>query len=166
VSEAAPSIEPASARASFGIRRARPADAPPIAVAVCSLLLELGASPAPQPSLQRAARALIKDETAGALLVADADAAVVGLLGVSWQSALRIPGRYGLIQELWVHPDWRSRTVGGALVSALCRLARERGVARVEVGLPGERFTRLTATEAFYTANGFATIGTRMRRLL
>ena len=29
---------------------------------------------------------------------------IVGVLGVSWQIAMRIPGRYGLIQELWVQP--------------------------------------------------------------
>lgn len=168
MSEAAPSIEPATARApaAFSVRRATRADVPALAVAVCSLLVELGGRPSPQPALQRAAHRLLEEEASVALLVADADGAVVGLLGASWQSALRIPGRYGLIQELWVHADWRGRTVGGALVSALCEIARERGVERLEVGLPGERFAKVASTEAFYADNGFTPIGTRMRRLL
>jgi branched-chain amino acid aminotransferase len=168
VSEAAPSIEAAAARTptAFRVRPATHADAPALAVAVCSLLVELGADPSPQPTLQQAARALLQDEKASAVLVADAEGAIVGFLGASWQSALRIPGRYGLIQELWVHPDWRSRMVGRALLSALCEQARERGVARIEVGLPGARFAGVAATETFYETNGFAAIGTRMRRLL
>jgi len=125
-----------------------------------------------------AARALLDDSRAGALLVAQASGAgadravlgastagaIVGVLGASWQSAIHTPGRYALIQDLWVHPAWRGSGVGGGLLAALFELARERGVARVEVGLPRERFAGLAATEAFYLANGFTALGTRMRR--
>ncbi|HTU77378.1 MAG TPA: GNAT family N-acetyltransferase [Solirubrobacteraceae bacterium] len=152
--------------ARFCVRLAGHEDVPAIAVAASSLLLELGGAPAPQPELQRVGHELLEDACAGALIVADAGGAVVGFLGASWQSAVRIPGRYGLIQELWVHPDWRGRAVGGELLSLLCALARESGVERIEVGLPGGRFERLDATESFYEANGFTAIGQRMRRLL
>jgi GNAT superfamily N-acetyltransferase len=74
--------------------------------------------------------------------------------------------RYGLIQDLWVHPSWRARRVGGELLAALVDLAREQGVARVEVGLPRESFEGLQATQAFYLAHGFTLLGTRMRSLL
>ncbi len=100
---------------------------------------------------------------AGALLVAEGDGALVGVLAASWQSAMHVPGRYALIQDLWVHPAWRSGGVGAGLLAALFELARERGLARVEVGLPGERFAGLAATEAFYLANGFTPLGPRMR---
>lgn len=162
-----PSPNPASPTpGSCSVRLATREDLPAIAVAVCALLLELGGEPSPQPALHEAARALLDEPRAGALLVADADGVVVGFLGASWQLAVRVPGRYGLIQELWVHPDWRSRALGGELISALCELALESGIERIEVGLPGERFAQLEATEAFYRVNGFATLGTRMRRLL
>jgi GNAT superfamily N-acetyltransferase len=91
---------------------------------------------------------------------------IVGLLGVSWQTAVRIPGRYGLIQELWVHPSWRGREIGAELLDALRDVAREGGIARIEVGLPSERFPQLEATEAFYRANGFEPVGMRMKLLL
>lgn len=148
------------------VRHAVHDDLPAIAVAVCELLLELGGQPPPQARLQEEARALLEQPHAGTLLIADAESQVVGLLGVSWQSAMRIPGRYGLIQELWVHGDWRSTGIGGELLSALSELARAQGIERLEVGLPSERFAQLTATESFYGANDFTTIGTRMRRLL
>lgn len=148
------------------MRLATHEDLPAIAVAVCSLLLELGGEPAPQRSLREAARELLEEPGDGALLVADDGVSIVGFLGVSWLSAVRIPGRYGLIQELWVHPDWRGRALGGELLALLRELASERGVARIEVGLPSERFATLALTEAFYRANGFTTIGARMRSLL
>lgn len=155
-----------SATTSLRIRRATLEDVAAVAGAVGDLLVELGGKPAAPRELEDAARALVRDEDAGALLVADADGELVGVLGASWQHAMRIPGRYGLIQELWVHPLWRARTIGGDLVVALFELAREEGIERLEVGLPGERFPQLAATEAFYLNNGFTAIGTRMRRLL
>ncbi len=148
------------------IRTASHPDALEIAAGIAELLIELGGSPAPPDLLAQAALALIDDSEAGAILVADRDGQIVGLLGASWPLAIRTTGRYGLIQELWVHPAWRSQTIGADLLVALFDLARERGVTRLEVGLPGERFPHIGATEAFYLNNGFQAIGTRMRRLL
>jgi GNAT superfamily N-acetyltransferase len=170
MSEIAP-IEPGDTEeqweaSSWDIREATHEDVPAVAIAVRELLIELGAPPTLPAALEAPARALIEDGSLGVLLVAVQDGQIVGVLGVSWQVAIRIPGRYGLIQELWVHPSWRGRAIGGDLLTALLELARRQGVTRVEVGLPSERFSHLAATEAFYTTNGFTTIGTRMRRLL
>ena len=63
---------------------------------------------------------------------------IVGVLAASWQHAIHVPGRYGTIQDLWVHPDWRSRAIGRELLAAFFELAREEGAKRVEVGLPRE----------------------------
>lgn len=151
---------------SWRVRPAVHADVPALALAVRELLIELGGSPTLPAALEDAARALIDDEEAGALLVAENYGELVGVLGVSWQTAVRVPGRYGLIQEFWVHPSWRGRTIGGDLMVALFELTRQRGVTQLEVGLPSERFPHLAATEAFYVNSGFTTIGTRMRRQL
>ncbi len=151
---------------SWEIREAGQADVPAVAIAVGELLVELGAPPTVPAALEAPARALIDDASLGVLLVAEEASQIVGVLGVSWQVAIRIPGRYGLIQELWVHPSWRGRTIGGDLLTALFKLASDQQVARLEVGLPSERFAQRAATEAFYLNNGFTTIGTRMRRLL
>lgn len=150
---------------SWRVRPASHEDLPAVAAGVGELLVELGGAPAPPAGLEESARALIEDPDAGALLVAEQQGEVVGVLGVSWQIAMRIPGRYGLIQELWVHSAWRGRTIGGDLLVALFQLARRRQVARLEVGLPSGRFPHLGATEAFYLNNGFTTIGMRMRRV-
>ncbi len=151
---------------SWDIREATHADVPAIVAAISQLLEELGGKPVERTAQEQTARALIEDAGAGLLLVAENLNEVVGVLGVSWQIAIRIPGSYGLIQELWVHPAFRGMTIGGDLVVALFDIAREKGIGRLEVGLPSERFPHLGATEAFYLNNGFTTIGTRMRRLL
>jgi GNAT superfamily N-acetyltransferase len=148
------------------VRAAAPADVPAVVAGLGELLVELGGKPAATPALEEAARTLISDPEAGVLLVAENQGNIVGVLGVSWQIAIRVPGCYGLIQELWVHPAWRGMRVGGDLLIALFELARERRVARLEVGLPSDRFPHLSATEAFYMNNGFTPIGMRMRRVL
>lgn len=166
----------AAGSASWHVRIAGPPDVPAAAAAVGELLVELGGAPPSAPAMEAVARELVDDRSGGVLLVAESNGAaseagalasggtIVGVLGASWQSAIHIPGPYALIQDLWVHPSWRGAGVGGGLLAALCELAGERGVARVEVGLPRERFAGLAATEAFYLANGFAPLGARMRR--
>jgi GNAT superfamily N-acetyltransferase len=147
------------------VRAAGTQDVPAVAAAVAELLVELGGTPAAPAAMQDATRALIDDPGAGAVLLAEVHGELVGVLAASWQTAIHIPGPYALIQDVWVHPGWRSREIGGELVQALCELASERQIARVEVGLPRESFAGLAATEAFYLSNGFARLGPRMRRI-
>jgi GNAT superfamily N-acetyltransferase len=148
------------------VRAATERDVAGVAQGVRQLLQELGGEPPAAEELERATRELLGDPGAGTVLVADAQEAVVGVLGASWQSAIHVPGRYGLIQDLWVDPGWRDRQVGRELLAAMFALAQERGIERLEVGLPREAFGGLAATEAFYAANGFTRLGTRMRRKL
>ena len=159
-------LSSSGAAASSGVRKASSADAPAVAAAIEQLLIELGGSRPSRAELEAAARELIDDREAGAVLVAATGGEIVGVLAVSWQQAIHVPGRYGTIQDLWVLPAWRSRAIGHDLIEALCELARERGISRLEVGLPKESYERIGATEAFYRVNGFSHLGPRMRRLL
>lgn len=148
---------------SWHVRTARGDDVPAVVAAVEELLLELGGKPAGTRALEEATRSLLADRDAGALLVAQANHAIIGVLGASWQTAIHAAGRYALIQELWVNPSWRSNEIGGDLLVALFALARERQITRVEVGLPQESFAGIVATEVFYRRNGFTPLGPRMR---
>jgi branched-chain amino acid aminotransferase len=150
------------------VRRAAEADVAAVAAAVAELLVELSGGGPPAAELEEATRKLAGDGGLGALLVAEAggEDGIVGVLAASWQHAIHVPGLYGTIQDLWVHPDWRSRLVGRGLLAAYFELAREEGASRVEVGLPRESFEKIGATEAFYLANGFEHLGPRMRRKL
>ena len=148
------------------IRPATSADVESVAAAVEQLLIELGGKRPPREELEAEVRAALEDPGIGATLVAEAEGEIVGVLSASWQRALHVPGRYATIQDLWTHPDWRSRKLGAALVDELEGLCRGEGVARIEVGLPRESFGAIRATEAFYLGNGFEHLGPRMRRLL
>jgi len=148
------------------VRAGTAEDAPAVAKAVEELLIELGGERPSATALEEAVRRLAEDPEAGALLVAEEDERVIGVLAASWQYAIHVPGRYGTIQDLWVHPEWRSRSLGRELILALVREASEAGVPRLEVGLPQESFAQLGATERFYRENDFQPLGPRMRRLL
>jgi branched-chain amino acid aminotransferase len=150
------------------VRRAEPGDVEAVMDGVAQLLVELGGEGPAPAELERAVRELIGDREMGALLVAEAggEGGIVGVLAASWQHAIHVPGRYGTIQDLWVHPAWRSQAIGRDLLAAFYELAREEGAKRVEVGLPREDFPSLAQTEAFYSANGFVHLGPRMRRVL
>jgi GNAT superfamily N-acetyltransferase len=169
VSEIAPSeAETVRSAAEWRVREATGDDAVAVAAGLAQLLVELSGGGPPAAELEEATRELARDREMGALLVAEADGedGIVGVLAASWQHAIHVPGRYGTIQDLWVHPDWRSRAVGRGLMDAFCDLARREGAKRIEVGLPRESFESIAATEAFYLANGFEHLGPRMRRKL
>lgn len=148
------------------IRQAMAGDVPPAAAAVGELLEELGGRRPAPAELETEARALVEDPELGALLVAEADGKVIGVLAASFTRAMHVPGRYAVIQDLWVDPAWRSRSVGAELVEAIAAVARRHGMERIEVGLPREDFAAIKATEGFYARNEFASLGIRMRRLL
>jgi branched-chain amino acid aminotransferase len=148
------------------VREATLGEVPAVAAAVESLLVELGGRRPSPAEMEAEVRAILGDPEVGTMLVADSAGGIVGVLGASWCRAIHVPGRYAVIQDLWVHPDWRSRGVGAELLDAIVALCSERGVGRIEVGLPRETFEAIKATEAFYLANEFEHLGPRMRRLL
>lgn len=148
------------------VREATSSDAPAAAAAVEDLLVELGGKRPSTAQLEAATRELIGDENAGILLIAEIDGVLAGICAASWQHAIHVPGRYATIQDLWVHPDWRSLSLGRELIAALVEQAGARGISRLEVGLPQSSFPGVEDTERFYLANGFEPLGPRMRLLL
>jgi GNAT superfamily N-acetyltransferase len=148
------------------VREATGGDVAAAAAGIGALLEELGGEGPSTAELEAATRQLVEDPELGALLVAEAHGEIVGVLAASWQHAVHVPGRYGVVQDLWVSREWRSRAIGRELIEALAALAREHGIARLEVGLPQDSFAAIEATRSFYLANDFAPLGPRMRRLL
>jgi GNAT superfamily N-acetyltransferase len=169
VSEPAQQREPAAqARGArdWLVRPAEHGDTAAVAVAVRELVVELGGTPAPVAAMLAAVRELLDSPRDGIVLVADSAEVVVGVLAASWQLAIHVPGRYALIQDLWVERSWRGHAIGAGLLAALVALARRQGCERVEVGLPRPSFSGIAATEAFYRASGFVALGPRMRVVL
>jgi GNAT superfamily N-acetyltransferase len=158
-------VEASVTRVRVTVRAAEARDVAAVAHAVRELLVELGATPPPDAAMEAAARTVVADGEAGAVLVADdPDGTLVGVLAAGWPLAIHAGGSYGLIQDLWVDPAWRSAGTGAALVEAFCALATDRGASRVEVGIPRDGFPGLEATRRFYERRGFDVVGARMRR--
>jgi GNAT superfamily N-acetyltransferase len=164
VSGPAEVAEPAPPR-ECRVRAASVADAPAAAAGVRELLVELGGTPPAADVMEAVTRELIEDPDNGAVLVAEAGGVLIGVLAASWPVAIHSAGRYGLIQDLWVDPAWRSRAIGRELLQAFFALAVQRGASRVEVGIPRDDFPRLEATRRFYLDNGFSSLGARLRWL-
>jgi GNAT superfamily N-acetyltransferase len=149
------------------VRAARVEDAPAVAAAVAALVEELGGTPPARDAIEAEARAHVEDPGLGIVLVAPSVGGggdPVGVLTASWARTIQVAGRLLTIEVLWTRRELRDRGVGAALVAALAGVAATEGAGRVEVGLPGESFPALRATERFYLANGFERLGPRMRR--
>ena len=101
-------------------------------------------------------------EQRGALLVAEHQETVIGMVSVSFNLAMRYEGEYCQVEELIVDPSARGLKVGGALVQAAVDLARKRGCKEAGLYL-------LPSTEhnqPFYEKYGFEKVGSEMRQIL
>jgi GNAT superfamily N-acetyltransferase len=150
------------------IEQAKPSDAPVIAGLVGELLQEIMAvigTKAFEFSLadtQARARGWLADGSYRALLALE-DERAVGFLALSEARALYAEGAFGIIPELYVRPDWRSRGVGGQLLSAAKQLARSKGWTRLEVTTPP--LPQFDRTLLFYQQQGFSISGGRKMKI-
>jgi len=82
---------------------------------------------------------------------------MIGFGAICESCALYAQGSFGIVQELYVIPEYRSKEVGKSLVEVMLRFARQRGWVRLELCTPPvPEFQR---TVDFYLANGFEVTG-------
>ena len=98
----------------------------------------------------------------GQIVVAEEDGALLGMVTVSYNLAIRYDGEYCQLEELIVSPAARGKNVGGLLVQRAVDNARVRGCG--EIGLYLVASTK--HNEPFYEKYGFVTIGEEMRQPL
>jgi len=85
----------------------------------------------------------------------------VGVITLAETFAIYAGGNYGIINELYVTPEYRSRGVGRMLLDRVKVFANERGWERVDVTAPaGEKWRR---TVAFYEREGFVFTGPKLK---
>jgi branched-chain amino acid aminotransferase len=152
----------------FHTRLARLSDITQIVKAVCSLRAELRGviSVEATPEAEDVCRRIIEGRSSGAIFVAcTEDERLAGIVTLSIQEAIRVGGSYGLIQELWVHPEHRNNAVGARLIEAVEDYCRKEGLGNIEVGLPGRSFPQHQQTYNFYQRCGFVEQGPRMRKV-
>nr|WP_281423915.1 GNAT family N-acetyltransferase [Oceanobacter mangrovi] len=82
---------------------------------------------------------------------------VAGFAAITESCSLYAEGRFGIVQELYVLPEYRSQAVGKSLLEAVVALGRQQGWRRLELCTPPvPEFER---TVSFYQANGFEITG-------
>ena len=149
------------------IRRVGPEAAATVVRLVDQLLAELGEEGDETGTLDtrkmKVAWAL-REERHCAFLAHDESGEAIGVATVATAFALYARGDYGIINEMWVEPAWRSRKVGAQLVEAVAAYGRERGWRRIDVTAPeSERWER---TRRFYEDCGYSFTGPKLKILI
>ena len=89
------------------------------------------------------------------------DKTPVGVLTLDECFAIYAGGNYGIINELYISPEYRSRKIGRRLLDAVKEHARTRGWKRVDVTAPaGDQWAR---TVCFYEREGFIFTGPKLK---
>ena len=98
----------------------------------------------------------------GQIVIAEEGGAILGMVTVSYNLAMRYGGEYCQLEELIVTPAARGKKLGGLLVQKVVDNAKARGSAEIGLYL-------VDATEhnrSFYEKYGFVAVGTEMRQRL
>lgn len=158
-------------RQSYQIRSAELTDIHGIVAGVCSLVAEIRGTPEFQlpATAAEVCQRLIEGKYPGAIFVANPQGdndSLIGLITLTVQETIHVGSSYLLIQELWVHPDYRSQNIGDNLIQTVETYSRQQGISRIEVCLPTHEFSSFSNTYHFYQKSGFEDFGPRMRKML
>jgi GNAT superfamily N-acetyltransferase len=89
---------------------------------------------------------------------------IIGILTLAEAFAIYANGNYGIINEMYVAPQYRSVGVGAVLVEAVKEFGKQKSWARIDVTAPeSERWNR---TRRFYEKQGFVFTGPKLKFLL
>ena len=126
---------------------------------VRGLLIELGGSPALAEELHGVFEELVSKGDARFVVIGEEDGTAVAVCTASFQKAIRTAGRYCILQEMFVEPEYRSSGAGRAVLDFALEHAVAKGCQVVELETPriGERQMQ------FYERAGFSNVGARMR---
>ena len=96
-----------------------------------------------------------------AFLAKTEDGRVVGISTLVETFAIYAGGCYGVIDEMYVDPKFRSAGVGKMLIDAVKSLGREKNWLRIDVTAPPEEEWKRTVR--FYERQGFVFTGPKLR---
>lgn len=83
-------------------------------------------------------RELVTSDDKGAVIVAEEDGRLIGIITLSYPIALRCAGKYTCIEEFIVNETVRGRGVGTQLLQAALEEAKKRGCFEIQVNAPTE----------------------------
>ena len=86
----------------------------------------------------------------------------VAVVTMTQTYALYAGGKYGLIQEFYISPQYRSRGLGSELIKEVQHFAKQKGWACIELCTPP--LPEFERTLKFYQKNGLTPVGGRKMR--
>jgi GNAT superfamily N-acetyltransferase len=98
----------------------------------------------------------------GVIKIAKLGDEIVGFITLVETNAIYAGGKYGVINELYVRPKFRSEGIGKQLLSYAEQIRIESGWSRLELSTPEESKWRKTIN--FYLREGFVPTGKRMKK--
>jgi predicted N-acetyltransferase YhbS len=81
---------------------------------------------------------IIENPPLGSAFVADEDGSILGVITLSYPTAIRCAGHYACIEEFIVDINGRGKGVGGKLIRAAIEEARSRKCYELQVNRPSE----------------------------
>lgn len=85
----------------------------------------------------------------------------VGIVSLTESQAFYAGGKYGVIDEMYIVPGFRSKNIGSQIISDIKHIAKQKGWKRVDVTAPTEE--RWVRTIDFYKRNGFEFTGPKLK---
>ena len=137
-------------------RPAEPADEDRVMELLAQLMED---APRPEAVLRPAFPRLLEMGDRGAVLVAEDETGVLGVITFSYNFAVRYGGFYAQLEELVVDSEARGKNAGATLVQASIAASREHGCK--EIGLYAREHNR-----PFYEKQGFVYTGPELRQPL
>ncbi|MFZ4543998.1 MAG: GNAT family N-acetyltransferase [Saprospiraceae bacterium] len=143
----------------FHFRLADESDISDVSEMIARLFEEVGHTPDAE-DIASVYTEIEEDDRHSTLLAYDDDEDLVGLITLTETLSLYACGLIGVINELYVVPEYRSEGLGKILLDKCKELGEEKGWKRLEVTTPGDEYEK---TLRFYEREGFYKIGPRYK---
>ena len=86
---------------------------------------------------------------------------IIGLFTLTESQAIYAGGTYGVIDEMYVLPAYRSQNIGKIFLEKIKKIGIEKGWKRIDVTAPTEE--KWKRTVRFYEKNGFVFTGPKLK---
>lgn len=104
---------------------------------------------------------ILKNQQTQIYLVYNHNNEPVGIVTLTETQAIYAGGKYGVIDEMYIRPGYRSNNLGSQLIQSIKQIAQEKSWKRIDVTAPTEE--RWKRTVDFYEKNGFVFTGPKLK---
>lgn len=98
------------------------------------------------------------------LAIDDATNEIAGFISCIESNAIYARGNFGVINELYIIPEFRSQKLGQKLIDFIIEIAKKNNWSRLELDTP--EVEKSEKTIRFYKKEGFVPIGFRMKKTI